>query len=504
MEKSKVAALYVRVSTEKQVDHGYSLEAQENVLRDKAISQGKIVSKVYKDAGVSGAKMDRLALTELLHDAQNGNFGSVYVWSFDRIARNLLGLLSIANEFHKADVQLISINENFDVNTPEGRFLLGFYGNIAQSQRETFRANSMLGSRKKAESGKFVGGSMLGYRRVPDETDSKMGTKLVIDENEACIVRTIFELYCSGYGLKAVASRVNRLGMRGKKGKEFSITTVRGILTNRAYIGMVKYAGEYFMGVHEPIIDKELWDKAQSLLASKNSYTKVIDYQYLLSGLIKCPICSCGMLPSHSSRKTKDGTVRYTYYYVCGKYMNKGAGSCISKAVRAKEADTIVMEFLTKHLSSKAWKDTILSEVRRKISADSKVTENIKNLKAGLQNLKNKQTQLLLKYEDGNLEKDCLLRELANIKTEIKQIETQLVPLDTCCGTPSYTERDIMEALKKLPALIKKATYQEKLKLLRGVVRSVDVDSNMKVSGIEVLVPVQEPHGKPLTLKIKL
>lgn len=504
MDRSKVVALYVRVSTEKQAEGGYSLEAQENVLRDKVISQGKAVYKVYRDAGFSGAKADRPGLLELLSDAEKGLFGSLYVWSVDRVSRNLSHFLAIVEKLRKYEVQLQSINESFDISTPSGRFALGFLGSIAQSQRETIRANALMGSRKKAQSGKFSGGSMLGYKHVPDEDDPRGGTKLVVEESEAVIVRTIFNLYCSGYGLKATASRVNEQGMCGKRGSKFSVMTVKGILTNKAYIGMVKHGGEYYQGVHEPIIDMELWDKAQSILSSKQRSKKIIDYQYMLSGLVKCPICGCGMIASHVNRKNKDGSIRRSYYYVCGQYMNKGAGSCTGNAVRAKEADAAVMNFLIKHLCSENWKKIILSKIKRKFSVNSKVIADIKHLKASLDRLKNKQSCILLKYEEGALEKDCLLQELAKIKAEIKQAEAQLTLLDTRDSNLSYDEKAIMGALAKLPKLIERAPDKDRIKLLRGVIKSVYVDSDRVVSEIEVYVPELKLRGTQQTLTIKI
>ena len=184
MDKTKIVALYVRVSTERQAEDGYTLEAQEKVLRGKVIDQGKVVFKVYKDAGISGATLDRPALMELLDDAEKGCFGSVYVWSVDRVARNLLLFLNIVERLKKADVELHSVSESFDADTPGGKLLLGFLGSFAQCQRESIRTNTMMGSRKRAQSGKFLGGNMLGYKIVLDEDDPKGRTKRVIEERE--------------------------------------------------------------------------------------------------------------------------------------------------------------------------------------------------------------------------------------------------------------------------------------------------------------------------------
>lgn len=504
MEKTKIAALYVRVSTERQAEGGYTLEAQEKVLREKVIAQGKVVFKVYKDAGISGATLDRPALKELLDDAEKGCFGTVYVWSVDRVARNLLLFLKIVERLRKADVQLQSISEKFDADTPNGKLLQGILASLAQFQRETIRVNTIMGSRKRAQSGKFSGGEILGYKRVLDEDDPKGKTKRVVDEGEAIIVKTIFELYCSGLGLKATARRVNERGMRGKRGGKFSITTIRSILTNKAYIGFVKYGNEYFQGIHEPIIDREMWDKAQTLLSSKGSYAKVINYQYMLSGLIKCPNCGWGMLPAHATQRTKDGKVRYIYYYVCGQYMNKGKGSCTGKVVRAKEADAAVMNFLTKHLSSETWKKIVFAQVRKRLSALARGTTSFQALKASLERLKNEQTGILLKYEHGQIEKEELLEKLSRIKSEIQLVETKLNSIDTSGSEYSYDDKAIINSLSKLPKLIEEASVKNRLKILRGIVKAVYVDSDRKVSAIEVYIPILNRKEAPQTITLKI
>lgn len=502
--RSNLAALYVRVSTDKQVTEGYSLEAQETVLRDKAISDGKVVYKVYSDAGLSGSKTDRPGLVKLLKDAENGLFGSVYVRSIDRVARNLRYLLSVLERFDKAGVNFISINENIDFRTSTGKLFLGVMGSIAQEQRNTIRRNCMLGSIKKAQSGRFVGGNILGYKRVTDEDDPKGGSKLIIDEKEAAVVRMIFDLYCSGYGLKATASRMNAKGLRGRNGGKFSIVTIKTVLTNKAYIGMVKYGGEYFPGLHEPIIARDVWDKAQSLLASKGSYSKVIPYKYMLSGLIKCPVCGCGMFPTHVKSRNKDGSIHYNYYYSCGQYMNKGAGSCTSKVIRAQEADATVINFLTGYLSNDGWKKAVFSEIKRKFSTDSTVVAEVKHRMTELETLKAKRKSVLLSYEDGGLEREDFLQVFAGIKAKIEQLEKELNALKEQAAVPGYNEADVIAAFNKLPKLIKRASEDKKLKLLHSVVKAVFVNADRKVSEIEVYLPSLDACGVQQTLMIKL
>lgn len=502
MDKSKLVAIYVRVSLSKQAEKGYSLEAQEKVLRDEIARQGKLVFKVYKDAGISGAKADRPGLQNLLADAKKGLFGSVGIWMISRLSRNLSDFLAILEELKKADVQLFSIMERFDMNTPVGNFTAQMFGSIAQMQRETIRENALLGSRLRAKSGKTVGGQLLGYINVPDTNATNGTNKLVIEPSEAEVVKKIFNLYCQGYGLKAVAKMMNAGGYSGKNGKSFSIMTIRGILTNKAYIGFVKYDGEYFQGIHEPIISQEQWTKVQNLLAFKRTFSKTIDYQYLLSGIIKCPVCGAGMLPMHVNCRNKDGSEKVYYYYACGQYMNKGAGSCSAKVVKAKEADAEVMNFICGYLCKDEWQDEVIEGIKRRLSINKLAEININQLKGKLRRLRAKRNRLLFEFEEGKLSKEQLLIADKLVQKDMNETEIAInVQLSSEPAT-SFNEGDIRKAFSILPKQLQNISDVEKAKLIHSAVKAVYVDDNRKVKTIEVYIPELKQNIKPQTIEL--
>ena len=174
MQKELHVALYVRVSTDDQVD-GHSLAAQEAALREDAKRRGKIVYKVYQDAGVSGAREDRSGLNDLLQDGRRGFFGEVLVWTVSRISRKLAHLLKVVEELKALHITFRSLSEQFDITTPIGEFALTMMGAVAQMQRESWMESSHIGMKKRAQSGRWGGGMMLGYRMVPDGQDPRGG-----------------------------------------------------------------------------------------------------------------------------------------------------------------------------------------------------------------------------------------------------------------------------------------------------------------------------------------
>lgn len=501
MDKSKYVAIYVRVSSSRQVEDGYSLEAQEKVLRDYVSKQGKKVFKIYSDAGISGATTDRLGLQDLLSDAKQGLFGCVGVWRISRISRNLSHLLVILEELNEADVNFFSIMEKFNIDTPVGKFIVQMLGSIAQLQRESIIENAMMGNIKKAKSGKVVGGRMLGYEYVLD-TDGT--NKLVIVTEEAEAIRKIYELYLQGYGLKSIASRMNTAGFRGKNGKEFALSTIRDILTNRVYTGMVKYCGEYYEGIHEPIISREVWDKVQELLASKKHYQRTIDYRYLLPGLIKCPDCGSGMIPAHVFHKNKNGSERRYYYYSCGKYGNKGTGSCKPNVVNAKDADEAVMKFVCKYLCKATWQDKVIKSIHDRFSDNKVLKEDVDKLRGKLTKLNAKRSKLLSDFEEGKISTEHLLAEDSAVQDKIDELVVELNIKQSYERKAEYSESEIRSAFKLLPKLLQEAADEEKIKLLRGVIKAVYVDDDRKVKSLEVYIPNAKQDWRLQTIMVDL
>lgn len=114
MENIIRVAIYARVSTEEQAEHGYSIDAQLDTLRNYCKMYEKIVVKEYVDRGVSGKSINgRYELQKLLRDAKNGEFDEVVVWKISRLARKTIDLLQIVDELSKHKVAFRSFSENF-------------------------------------------------------------------------------------------------------------------------------------------------------------------------------------------------------------------------------------------------------------------------------------------------------------------------------------------------------------------------------------------------------
>ena len=256
-ETSKAAVGYIRVSTEEQRDGGLSLGAQREAIEAFAKSQGYQLLEIVEDAAVSGAKdpAARPGFIRVLELAQTEAFGILLVWKFDRLARHLAFAVTTAQTLQEQyGVTLRSVTEPIETESPVGQMMFGIFASMAAMEREEIKERTLMGRKAKAQKGGFAGGKTpYGYRR-----DKEGGLDLVPDE--AAVVQRIFALRKRGLGTKAIAAQLNAENIPTRGGRPWIFTTIKGILENAKYEGLIEY---YFeddglhvkqRGLHEAIL----------------------------------------------------------------------------------------------------------------------------------------------------------------------------------------------------------------------------------------------------------
>ena len=246
----KKACVYTRVSTTEQATEGYSIEEQGRMCKAAIESKGWIYVKTYSDPGVSGRTMERAGLQEMIQAINDGEIGAVVIYKLDRLSRKQRDTMTIIEDiFLKNDIDLISLNETLDTSTPWGRAMIGILSSFNQMESENIQMRTAMGREAKAKQGGYAGGKPpLGYKAVD-------GVLTVVPE-EAKIVRLIFQMRKEGMPMMGIASELNRLGYRTKKGLEFKHSAIQTILNNEeTYRGKYRYGvGAYSEGQHEAIL----------------------------------------------------------------------------------------------------------------------------------------------------------------------------------------------------------------------------------------------------------
>lgn len=510
----KRLALYTRVSTIEQSEEGYSIDEQERLLRSWAEKNNYEVYKCYSDRGISGKDIkNRPALKELLKDAEEKKFDMVISWKINRISRKLADVLKIVDILEKNDITFKSYSEPFETDTPAGKMQFQMMALIGEFERGTIAQNVKMGMCAKAKAGEWCGGRVLGYDLVPMENKegTKRGkTKLTINEIEARSVRLIFNEYVNGKGYKAITNQLNKLGYKTKKGNDFSVGSIREILTNPVYIGKVRYnvrqnwsekrrrninANPIITdGVHEPIIDEVLWDKVQAIMESKKGKpSRIYDGEYPLTGILRCPKCGAGMVISRTTNKLADGTKKRIAYYCCGAWKNKGTSVCNSNTIRVDKANEYVFNKISELLSNEKMVKSIVNNINKerhkKISPAKKELERIDK---ELEKIDRKKTKLFEAYEEELISKEEFKERKDELNKRAKSLQEEKEPLivtlsdDVSEEIPYEFIKSILENFSKV--LTESTTREKQKKLLHMIISEITINEAREIDSIKLKI----------------
>lgn len=349
-------AIYSRVSTDEQAALEYnSLQAQEEICagyvamrgRDPGADASWQIADTYRDSGYSGGTLERPALRRLMEDVDAGRIQVVVVYKIDRLSRSISQFYQVWNVFERKGVDLVSATQDLNTTTSQGKLMLNMLLSFGQFEREQIgeRTRDKIGAARRR--GKWTGGTpLLGLDVDP------RGGRLLVNKDEAVLVKEIFRLYLETPSLRKVVEELGRRGWHRKtwtrkngierEGAAFDKPSLLRLLRNPLYCGKVHHRGSLHPGEHPAIITEATWERAQALL-SRNGDTGGKDVRNkhgaLLRGLIRC--ATCGSAMTHSF--TKKGDVLYRYY-VCITRLKKGAHACPHGKVSAQKVEQQVVE----------------------------------------------------------------------------------------------------------------------------------------------------------------
>ena len=511
-KRRKLIAIYCRVSTEEQSENGYSIDEQERLLEEWCKKMGYVIYKCYSDRGISGKNIkDRPALKELLSDAKAGKFDMVISWKINRLSRKLEDVLKIVNLLEKNNITFKSYSEPFETDTPAGRMQFQMMALIGEFERGTIAQNVKMGMIAKAKSGNWCGGRVLGYDLVPNnspEEEKKGKNKLEINEKEAEIVRFIFNEYSKGKGYKAITNKMNKLGYKTKKGNNFSVGSIRDILTNPVYIGEIRYNVRQnwsekrrrninpnpirVKGKHEAIIDRELWDKVQLILESKKGKpSRIYDGEYPLTGILRCPKCGAGMVISRTTNTLADGTKKRIAYYCCGNWKNKGTSVCNSNTIRVDKANEYVFKKIEELVSNEAMIKAVVKNINKERKDKVKPAKRLLgDIDKELEKLDKRKRKIFEAYEDDILTKEEFQTRKNELNEKIRTLEEEKKPLLNTISDEVSEEipyefiKDILMNFSKI--LNSSISREQQKKLLHMIISEITMNESREIDSIKL------------------
>src|SRR3979411_626313 len=219
---------YARVSTDKQADHGVSLEAQEAKIRAMAVVQGAEIAELIVDGGESAKNLNRPGMERLLSLVDQGKVQTVIIAKLDRLTRSVKDLCTLLERFSKRGVTLISVAESLDTGSAAGRLVLNIMTAVSQWEREAIGERTRDAMSHKRSNGERVGNIQFGYRLGPD------GKHVEPDPSEQAALDEIRRLRQGGATLRGIAVALNHRGHRTRRGSAWRLEHVARITKQSA------------------------------------------------------------------------------------------------------------------------------------------------------------------------------------------------------------------------------------------------------------------------------
>lgn len=369
--KSLRCAIYTRKSTEEGLEQAFnSLDAQREAGEAFIASQqarGWIaIAERYDDGGFSGANMERPALQRLLEDLYHGGIDCVLVYKVDRLSRSLLDFARLMERFDRLGVSLVSVTQEFNTTTSMGRLTLNILLSFAQFEREIIgeRTRDKLSAARRK--GKWIGGwPVLGY-------DIKDG-RLMVNEQEAAQVRAIYRIAAGASTLEAVVNACaaggyqtkswTSRGGRAHPSGPFHRMTLRLLLSNVLYTGVVSHKGTVYPGEHQGIVDQQLWEQVNRRLQLRSASQRGKSHRRQptpLAGLLFCTECGNTLRLTHTTRHRQ----RYQYYS-CRVATGNEKGLCSQKPIAAGDLEASLLRALEPTLGTSLTWDSVRFSVER-------------------------------------------------------------------------------------------------------------------------------------------
>ncbi len=436
--------IYTRVSTDEQAEEGHSLEAQLNICTAYAESRGWQIVHHFEDAGYSGSTDARPGFRRVMHAARRGTCDVVITHKLDRFSRNIVHILTHLRELNDLGVAYASASEDFDFTTPIGKVVLAILAAFAEWYLDNLSQETTKGKRARAEAGLWNGDPPFGYTHIDRST-------LEINPEAAPGVVMAFEQYATGaFTDSQIAHLLNEQGYRTKSKRHgprpWSKDAVRGLLTNRFYLGLVKYKDATYPGKHPAIITNDLFNQVEThrkrRYSSNRGRMHTETRVYPASGLLVCEECGT-RLRGHWMRGERNyqdpGRTEYA------------TGCTQTRIINAQLVEERLGELLSATILPTNWREEILA---RKNSADPAKIENARRrLNAQL-----RRAEKLFVWDHFS-ERDYL-KERAGIEATL----AELAP------APPVALLDAGEMLSSFGTIWKGATDVERKELLQATI----------------------------------
>ncbi len=472
--KLKVAA-YARVSTDKD-DQTNSLASQRSYFADYIKNRaGWKLSEVYYDEGISGTQTKRRdGFNRMIQDAMNGEIDLIVTKEVSRFARNTVDTLTYTRKLKDFGVGVIFAIDNIDTRDSDGELRLTIMASMAQEESRKTSERVRWGQKRRMEQGVVFGRDLLGY--------TVRNGALSINEDEAPIVRAVFHKYTNeGKGTTVIARELSEEGMRPKRNKVWSNVVIHRMVQNEKYAGdlcqkktitpnYLTHAKKYNRGEeemvyirdhHEPIIDRDLWDRTQVEVKRRTmteSQKKKYSNRYWCSGKIVCAECGKSFVSRVVQKKTcvhKSWRCYATANHGgLKKDMDGNSIGCANVSINDRSLLSCMAYCIgLMQGNGEALKKEVLQEIASLERAEAKQNTS-SNIQKRIENLEAKKRKAIDAMLDGLISKEDFQKQTEWYDAELEQLQQQLAALSTKGKIQSQQASDMQQYIKAIDEIL--------------------------------------------------
>ena len=429
---------YARVSTDSDVQLNSldnQLEYYENYIKSKP---KWIFSGGYIEEGKTGVRVDvRPSFKKMIHDAKHNKFDLIITKEVSRFARDLEDSIHYIRELKDSGVGVFFENQNLNTFDYNSELILNIMFNLAQDESRKLSSRVKFGHRQAIENGHVLGSSNItGYR--------KDNCKLVIVENEAKFIKTLFELYATGkYGFLKLSKKLSELGYLNKKGKLYDKDSLKRMIENPKYKGYYRARTYEILdyrtkrrkknnldeqilykckdGSIPAIISEELWDQANRILKSRTKGYENNNYwsgglKYAFSSKIYCKEHNTSFQRSHGNKnKTRP-------IWSCGMYLQHRLAACKSPIIAEVDLYNIMSSIMNSIIPQKINIIENMLKLYENIDKNDYYNKELKLLNTKIKIIEEKKSMTLELVFNGDISKESVKVQFDKYEQEIKSL----------------------------------------------------------------------------------
>lgn len=469
--------LYARKSTEQEERQAMSIDSQISELTQMSEKFGFKIDRIFSES-MSAKKSGRPVFNEMLKYIGREKECVVLAWKVDRLTRNISDGARIIDLLENGSIKEIRTIDKVILDNSSDKFMLIMDFGVGKKYSDDLSVNVKRGNRAKLQAGGWPHRAPFGY------LNDKANKLLLVDRDNAKYIVRLFNLYAQGNkSFEQISDILYSEGMRSKFGNKIKASTLHRNISNHLYYGVMFDDGKFYKGNHEPIISKQLFDKAQSILNGKID-SRSGKHFFPYRGFMTCAECGCVL-----TADKKKG--RYVYYYC-----TNGKGKCEQhkKYMASKKADKLFEEVFDLIQFDPELVEIVYLASKEKLATDKNANEDLeKTIDRRLKSAQEKRSKLMDIYLDNGLSKDDYEAKTNELKLEIIDLENQKLNISKIAQNEDSTfelTKEVFLSANKAKKDFINADDDKKVKVLENLLSNLIVKDE-KMASVSFKMPFE-------------